>query len=411
MAVAATRVTPDLEGLDASGVLAYMVERFHPRLAVACSFQKEASVVLDLLLRIAPDARIFTLDTHVLFPETYETWKRVEERYGISIEVHQGPSLGRQAATHGDRLWERDPDECCRLRKVDPLDEALADVDAWISGVRREQSPVRARTPKLAWDAKHERWKANPLADWTEAGRLALHRRARRALQPAARPRLRVDRLHALHQAGRRARRAAGPAPPRPSAACTAAARSLRRVLVLTDVDSEQIADRRRRDEFFWLDLAQPSDEDLDALQAALDLHPMALEDTREFGQRPKVDAYQDYVLIVFFTARESDDPERVVHPVEVHVYVSGQWIVTVHREPLPLLERLHDELEPAGTHEEDYLVYRILDGAHRRLLPRDRRARGADRRGSRPRCSSGPGASCWAASTAASRRCTSSSA
>ena len=168
MAVAATRVTPDLEGLDASGVLAYMVERFHPRLAVACSFQKEASVVLDLLLKIAPDARIFTLDTHVLFPETYETWQRVEERYGISIEVHQGPSLGRQAATHGDRLWERDPDECCRLRKVDPLNEALADVDAWVSGVRREQSPVRARTPKLAWDRKHERWKANPLADWTE---------------------------------------------------------------------------------------------------------------------------------------------------------------------------------------------------------------------------------------------------
>jgi phosphoadenosine phosphosulfate reductase len=168
MAGAATRVTPDLEGLDAGGVLAYTVERFHPRLAVACSFQKEASVVLDLLLKIAPDARVFTLDTHVLFPETYETWKRVEERYGIEIEVFQGPSLGRQAATHGDRLWEREPDECCRLRKVDPLTRALADVDAWISGVRREQSAVRARTPKLAWDRKHERWKANPLADWTE---------------------------------------------------------------------------------------------------------------------------------------------------------------------------------------------------------------------------------------------------
>ena len=168
MALAAKRVTPDLETLDASGVLAYVVDRFHPRLTVACSFQKEASVVLDLMLKIAPDARVFTLDTHVLFPETYETWKRVEDRYGIEVEVHQGPSLGRQAATHGDRLWERDPDECCRLRKVDPLTEALADVEAWVSGVRREQSPVRARTRKLAWDAKHERWKANPLADWTE---------------------------------------------------------------------------------------------------------------------------------------------------------------------------------------------------------------------------------------------------
>jgi phosphoadenosine phosphosulfate reductase len=168
MALAATRVTPDLESLDASAVLAYAVDRFHPRLTVACSFQKEASVVLDLMLRIAPDARVFTLDTHVLFPETYETWKRVEERYGISIEVYQGPSLGRQEATHGDRLWERDPDACCGLRKVEPLERALSGVDAWISGVRREQSPARARTRKLQWDAAHERWKANPLADWSE---------------------------------------------------------------------------------------------------------------------------------------------------------------------------------------------------------------------------------------------------
>jgi phosphoadenosine phosphosulfate reductase len=169
MALAATRVSPDLEAMDASSVLAYMVERFHPRLAVACSFQKEASVILDLMLRVAPDARIFTLDTHVLFPETYETWKRVEERYGITVEVFQGPSLGRQAATHGDRLWETDPDECCRLRKVDPLTEALADADAWVSGVRRDQSIGRRNTPKLAWDGKHDRWKANPLADWSEA--------------------------------------------------------------------------------------------------------------------------------------------------------------------------------------------------------------------------------------------------
>jgi phosphoadenosine phosphosulfate reductase len=168
MGMASTLSPPDVENLDASGVLELMVERFHPRLALACSFQKESSVILDLLLQIAPDARVFTLDTHVLFPETYETWQRVEQRYGIEIEVHQGPSLGRQAALHGDRLWEREPDKCCDLRKVQPLERALAGVDAWVSGVRREQSAVRARTPKLAWDPRHERWKANPLADWSE---------------------------------------------------------------------------------------------------------------------------------------------------------------------------------------------------------------------------------------------------
>src|ERR687896_150975 len=131
---------PDIEHLDAAEVLALAVERFHPRLAVACSFQKESSVVLDLILKVAPDASVFTLDTHVLFPETYETWRRVEERYGISVEVFEGPSLGRQAALHGDRLWERDPDRCCDLRKVRPLTRALAGVDAWVTGLRREQS-------------------------------------------------------------------------------------------------------------------------------------------------------------------------------------------------------------------------------------------------------------------------------
>ena len=166
--VATAQMAPDLEHLGAEEVLKYAVDRFHPRLTVACSFQKEASVVLDLLLAIEPGARVFTLDTHVLFPETYETWKRVEARYGIEVEVFQGPSLGRQAATHGDKLWERDPDACCDLRKVQPLERALGNVDAWVAGLRRDQSPSRAGTPKLAWDAKHSRWKFNPLADWTD---------------------------------------------------------------------------------------------------------------------------------------------------------------------------------------------------------------------------------------------------
>ena len=141
-------------------------------------------------------------------------------------------------------------------------------------------------------------------------------------------------------------------------------------MLVLTSVDKAAIADHRTRDDFFWLDLASPSDDELDALRDALDLHPMALEDTREFGQRPKVDTYQDYVLLVFFTAVDSDDEDRVVRPVEVHVYVSGHWIITVHREPLPQLGGIHDLLEGAETHHEDYLVYRILDALTDAFFP-----------------------------------------
>jgi magnesium transporter len=139
---------------------------------------------------------------------------------------------------------------------------------------------------------------------------------------------------------------------------------------VLTAVDEDLIAAHRKDDEFFWLDLTTPSADELDALQATLGLHPMALEDTREFGQRPKVDAYQSYVLVVFFTARQAEDLDRVVRPVEVHVYVSGSWIVTVHQEPLPAVELLHHKLAPTGTRREDYLVYRILDGLTDAFFP-----------------------------------------
>ena len=131
---------------------------------------------------------------------------------------------------------------------------------------------------------------------------------------------------------------------------------------VLTSVDAERIAEYRRRDEFFWLDLESPSARELDALRAALDLHPMALEDTRELGQRPKVDTYETHVLVVFYTVvRGPGDPTH--QPAEVHVYVSGHWIVTVHDVPLSQLTELHSRLQPENTHEEDYLVYRIFDG------------------------------------------------
>jgi phosphoadenosine phosphosulfate reductase len=166
MAVAAH---PDLESASAEEVLAYAADRFHPRLYVATSFQKEASVIMDMLLKIEPEARFFTLDTHVLFPETYATWRALEERYGIEVDVYQGMSLERQASLYGDELWKREPDACCGIRKVAPLNEALSGVDAWVSGLRRDQSAARATTKKLHWDAARSLWKVNPLADWSDA--------------------------------------------------------------------------------------------------------------------------------------------------------------------------------------------------------------------------------------------------
>ena len=154
--------------MGAEEVLAYMAERFHPRLYVACSFQKEGSVIMDMLLKIEPSARFFTLDTGVLFPETYATWRRIEERYGVKVDVYQGMSLARQADLHGDELWKSDPDACCGIRKVSPLKHALAQVDGWVAGVRRDQSPARVATPKMGWDDAHGLWKLAPLADWSE---------------------------------------------------------------------------------------------------------------------------------------------------------------------------------------------------------------------------------------------------
>lgn len=158
----------DVEALGAQEVVDLVLDRFHPQVALACSFQKEEAVLLDMVLTRQPQARVFALDTHVLFPETYALWREVEKRYGVEVEVHEGPSLGRQAAVHGEALWERNPALCCSIRKVAPLARALAGLDGWITGVRRDQSPTRANTPKLGWDERHELWKASPLADWSD---------------------------------------------------------------------------------------------------------------------------------------------------------------------------------------------------------------------------------------------------
>ena len=156
------------EHLSALQVVQTMVEQFGPRVALACSFQKEETVLLDMLLTIDPKAHVFALDTGVLFPETYAAWRATEQRYGITIEAVSGPSLGYQAATNGDKLWETNPNLCCAIRKVEPLTRKLATVDAWIVGIRRDQSPTRAHAQKLAWDESFEIWKAAPLADWSD---------------------------------------------------------------------------------------------------------------------------------------------------------------------------------------------------------------------------------------------------
>jgi phosphoadenosine phosphosulfate reductase len=153
-----TTTIHDLESASAEEVLAYGVQHFHPRLIMACSFQKEESVLLHMLASIEPEARVFTIDTGVLFPETLTTWKQFEERFGVNIEVIDAYSPGE--------AWTEA--QCCSAAKVDALERALAGVDAWISGIRREQAPTRSAAAKLQRDERRGIWKLNPLVDWTE---------------------------------------------------------------------------------------------------------------------------------------------------------------------------------------------------------------------------------------------------
>jgi phosphoadenosine phosphosulfate reductase len=144
--------------LTAQDALGIAVERHHPSLVLACSFQKEESVLIDMLARIEPRARVITIDTGVLFPETMATWRAIEDRYGISVEV-------QDAASPDGSPWTAE--RCCGARKVEALEAALDGVEAWVTGIRREQSPTRADAAKVEWDEGRGLWKFNPLADWT----------------------------------------------------------------------------------------------------------------------------------------------------------------------------------------------------------------------------------------------------
>jgi phosphoadenosine phosphosulfate reductase len=159
---------PDVEQWPAERILEWLLEQFPGKVALACSFQKEETVLLDMLFALDPRARVFGIDTHYLFPETYAHWREVEQRYGTTIEVFEGPSPDELAAAHGENVWETNPDLYLAVAKIGPLVRALGDLDAWITGVRRDQSPTRANAPKLGWDEQHELWKANPLADWSD---------------------------------------------------------------------------------------------------------------------------------------------------------------------------------------------------------------------------------------------------
>ncbi|MGO8734172.1 MAG: phosphoadenylyl-sulfate reductase [Terriglobia bacterium] len=158
----------EAETWSAAELVDFGLQRFSPKIAIASSFGAEDVVLIDLAAQIRPDFRVFTLDTDFLFPETYALIDDLERRLHIKVERTR-PRLTpeEQAQEFGAALWSREPDQCCNIRKVEPLTKKLGDLDAWITGIRRDQAPTRANARKLDWDAKFGLVKINPLADWT----------------------------------------------------------------------------------------------------------------------------------------------------------------------------------------------------------------------------------------------------
>jgi phosphoadenosine phosphosulfate reductase len=157
-----------IERLPAEDVLRWAAEEFGDGLCLSCSWQKQSSVLVHMASELELDVDIVELDTHLFFKESYETRERLVERYGLSLVVPDVITIAEQHKREGPNLWEANPDRCCHIRKVEPLIQALEPYDAWVSGIRREQSPSRAGAKKVERSERYGVWKVQPLADWSE---------------------------------------------------------------------------------------------------------------------------------------------------------------------------------------------------------------------------------------------------
>ena len=163
------QLSQQLENASPQEILAYASDRYGPGLAIVTSFQVTGIATLHMMQAIAPATPALTLDTGFLFPETIELMSALEKRFGLTVKrVKPRQTPRQQARDYGDRLWERHPDRCCHIRKTMPLRAALSGYDAWIAGLRRDQSPERAGIPIISHDARNGLTKIAPFANWSE---------------------------------------------------------------------------------------------------------------------------------------------------------------------------------------------------------------------------------------------------
>lgn len=158
-----------LEEATPQEILAWAFEEFKDQITIATGFGAEGAALLDMATKVNPQPDVFFLDTDFLFPETYALRRRLEDRYQIKIRAYKTTlTPEQQEQTYGADLWLRDPDLCCRMRKLEPLKEALQDRRAWVTAIRRDQTAARAHAGVVQWDARWQLVKVNPLARWTK---------------------------------------------------------------------------------------------------------------------------------------------------------------------------------------------------------------------------------------------------
>lgn len=159
-----------LEAAPPEDVLRWAFDEFGGRVSIATGFGPEGVALIDLAVKINPRADIFFLDTSFLFPETYDLRRRIEDRYGIEIRAFQTEITPEaQESSFGPKLWAADPDLCCRLRKLEPLREALSNRAAWMTAIRRDQTEARASARVVEWDYQWRLVKINPVVRWTKS--------------------------------------------------------------------------------------------------------------------------------------------------------------------------------------------------------------------------------------------------
>ena len=157
---------PDVEAMTAEESLLWAYEQFGDRMCLTCSWQRQSSALVHMVAELGLDIPVVELDTQLFFKETYETREKLVERYGLKLIRPEVLTVAEQHAQEGPNLWERDPDRCCHIRKVEPLERALAPYDAWITGIRREQALTRADAKRVEWSARYGVWKIQPVVDW-----------------------------------------------------------------------------------------------------------------------------------------------------------------------------------------------------------------------------------------------------